>query len=78
MHQLARLVTITPVVCSSDSILADKEVFWIVDVLVWSGSNAIKDTGFEVYENRTGDVPCVVRLVEEDILPVTTLSREIL
>jgi len=37
MYRLSRLVSITPVIRSSDAVLANEEVFWIVDILVWPG-----------------------------------------
>jgi hypothetical protein len=43
VDRLSGLVAIPPIVCSSDSILADKEVFRIVDILIWSRLDAVDD-----------------------------------
>ena len=43
MHRFPRLVSVTPVVRSTNAIFANEEVFRIVDVLVWSGLNAVDD-----------------------------------
>lgn len=77
-HGLARLVPITPVVGSADTILADIEVLRIVNVLERASLYSVDYTWFQVDEDSPRNVPCVVALVEEDVFPVTALGREIL
>jgi len=36
IHRLSRLVSITPVIRRTYTILANIEVFWVVDVFVWT------------------------------------------
>ena len=43
MHQFSSLVSITPVVRSTNTILSDKEVLWIIDVLVRALLDTIDD-----------------------------------
>lgn len=53
------------------------EVFWVVDVLVWSRLDAIYYSWFKVEEDGSWDVSRVVGLVEKDILPVAAFSRKV-
>jgi hypothetical protein len=78
VHALARLVPVTPVVGRADAVRADVEVLRVVDVLVWAGLNAVDDAGFEIDQDRSGDIPRVVALVVEDILAVAALGCEVL
>lgn len=43
MHGLAGLVAVAPVVGCADAVLADEEVFGIVDVFVGAGLDAVDD-----------------------------------
>lgn len=53
------------------------KVLRIVDILIRPSLNAIDHTRFEVEEDRTGDVSCVVGLVEEDIFAVAAGGRKV-
>ena len=46
MHRFSCLVSISPVVRCSDTVLPNVEVLWIVDVFVGTGLNAIDDLLF--------------------------------
>jgi hypothetical protein len=41
MHLLSSLVSITPIICRSNAILANEEVFRIVNVFIWAGLDTI-------------------------------------
>lgn len=43
MYRLASLITVTPIVCCTDTIFAHVEVLWVVDILVWSCLYSIDD-----------------------------------
>lgn len=43
VDRLARLVPITPVVAGPYAVLANEEVFWVVDILVWPRLNSVDD-----------------------------------
>lgn len=77
MNTLARLVTLTPVVGSSDAILAHKEVLGIVNVLVRAGLDTIDHSGLQINEDGAGDVARVVGLVEKHIFAIAALGREV-
>lgn len=103
MNRLSCLISITPVVCGSNTILANKEIFGIVDILVRASLNSVDNlltpdiskihafphtsifnerqstyTWLQINQYRSRDIPCIVRLVEEYILSVTTFSRKVL
>ena len=58
--------------------LCDKEVLWVVKVGEQSILDPIDDTGLQVYQKRARYVVLIVCLIEKDVLPVVTLSRELL
>ena len=78
VHGLSRLVSITPVVASTNTTLSDVEIFRVIYVLVWTRLYAVDDSGLKVYENGARDVSRVVALVVEDILSVTALGSKVL
>lgn len=45
MHLLSCLVPISPIVCSSYTVLADEEVLGVVDILIRASLDAIDDLG---------------------------------
>lgn len=46
VDQLSRLITIAPIISSSGSVFADKEVLRVVYVLVWACLYAVDDARF--------------------------------
>lgn len=57
--------------------LANEEVFGVVDVLVRAGLYAVDHSWFKIYQNSPRNVSCVVTLVEEDIFAIPTLGRKV-
>jgi hypothetical protein len=55
----------------------DVEVFRVIDVLVWTGLDCVEDSRFQIQENGARNITSIVRLVEEDILSVSTLCRKV-
>jgi hypothetical protein len=43
MYRLSRLVSITPIVRRTSTVLADVKVLGVVDVFVWTGLDAVDD-----------------------------------
>lgn len=41
MYRLSRLISITPIIRSSNAILPNEEVFGVVDVLVWTSLDTV-------------------------------------
>jgi len=78
MDRLAGLVPVSPVVGGADTILAHIEILGVVDVLVGASLDSVDDPGFQVDQYGPGDVSRIVTLVVENVLPVATLSREVL
>lgn len=52
-----------------------EEVFRVVKVGVEAVLDAVDDSRLEINEERARDIMLVIRLVEEDIFPVVSLSR---
>lgn len=77
MDGLSRLVSITPVVTSANAALANVKVLGVIDVLVRTRLNTVYDAGFQVYEDRSGYISCIVTLVVEDILAITAFGRKV-
>lgn len=98
-NRLATLITITPVIRRTHTILADIKVLGVVDVFVRPRLDAVDDlpttsmfsirvssskargetySRFQVYQDRSRDVSCIVTLVVEHVLAVAALGRKLL
>lgn len=77
MDGLACLVTITPVVAGADAALANIEVLWVVDVLVGTALDSVDDSGLQINQDGSWDVPSIVALVEEDVFAVTAFRCKV-
>ena len=56
----------------------DIDILGVVNVLVRSRENSVYDSRLKIEENSTWYVPRVVGLVEEDVLAVFGVEREVL
>jgi hypothetical protein len=54
-----------------------EEVLWVVDVLVRTGFDCIDYAWFEVQQDRSRDVTCIVGLVEKDVFAVAAFGRKV-
>jgi hypothetical protein len=78
VHLLAHAVAHAPVVAGAGAILVDVEVLGVVDVLVCARLDRVEHARLQVEQDGARDVARVVGLVEEDVLAVAALGREVL
>jgi hypothetical protein len=55
----------------------NEEVLWVVNVLVGTGFDCIDYAWFEVQQDCTRDVACIVRLVEENVFAVAAFGCKV-
>jgi hypothetical protein len=67
-----------PIVSCATTFRVHIDVFGIVEVAMIPRANLVDHAGFEVDQNRTGDILVVVGLVEEHILAVAAFTSKIL
>lgn len=77
MHLTAQLVAHRPIITRACAFLVNIEIFRVVDIFVWTGLDTIDYPWLKIEKDSAGNVSCVVGLVEEDILAITTFRRKV-
>lgn len=69
------MISASPVVSSSTSVICDKHIFVIVQVSVLTVLNTVDDAGLQINKERPWNVVLIVGLVEEHILAIASLQE---
>ena len=58
--------------------LGNVEILWVVEVLVEAVLDSVDYSGLEVDQKSARNIVLIISLIEEDVFPVSSLSRILL